>query len=180
MLAADVWGDDLRSRCHSLAVQWIDLLPIGTWHDGDHDRVLAYIASLPIALKMDLRGSRDVRELKGLLSQQDIGKIHCAESMAWHCIDVIKSYYISATAHKDSMEIPHNVRGTKRLSKFTADLLQLELDVTTSQFIRSVKSSRADVLLLRLMLGIWMLFLPFAVAEKSGTNSTLGPIAILP
>ncbi|CAN8065343.1 unnamed protein product [Agarophyton chilense] len=163
-----VWRDNLRSQCHALLALWFNLFPSGTWHRGDHDRITSHIVAIPIVLKMELRKNRDIRELKGIFSQQDLGRILCAENMTWHCIDVIRSYFLSAAAHMSSLEIPCKILGTKRRSKFRAELCKIENSIATCMFIKNAHIAPPGQILLRFLLGSWIALFPFIVIESAG------------
>ena len=165
-MAGQLWASDLKSGCHSLAVQLFTLFPEGTFHEGDQRRVLAHLVAIPLILKNDLRASRDTREIRGLLSQDDITRMEGAENMANHCLDVIRSYYISAVAHKD-LFLKDDVIGN-RASLFEGRIEKLEKIARSMKFLDSFDISPGFVLVLNTILGIWFLILPFSLTDISG------------
>lgn len=165
-LAGQLWASDLRSACHSLAAQLFTLFSDGTFHEGDQRRVLAHLAAIPLILKNDVRGSRDTSEVRGLLSQDDIARMEDAESMANHCLDVIRSYYIGAITRKD-LCLKDVVIGN-RASFFEDQIENVEKVVRSLKFLDSFGIAPGFELLLNTLLGIWFLILPFALAEISG------------
>lgn len=164
--AGRVWTHDLRFACSSLAAEFLALFPPGALHEGDHQRVLAHIAALPLVLKHELRYSRDTRELKGLLSHEDMVRIQCANSMSNHCVDVIRSYYAGGTTHKNLFTT--KVVVGNRMSYIKMSVAHLENGIASSRFLRSYEIAPGFLVLLNLLLGTWFLLLPFALAEKSG------------
>lgn len=144
------------------------MFPEGTWHKGDHDRALSHIAAVPLALKADLRESRDLREIKGLLSQRDLGRLQGAPGLAMHCIDVLRSYLIAGAARKELLWRPEGAQGGNRVAFFKNELVKLEKMVQQGTFLASFRVSSAFVALLKTMLWIWFALLPFALAETSG------------
>lgn len=169
--AGSIWGDELRASCHALAMQWTTLFPEGTWHRGDHERVLSHIAALPLALKADLRGIRDLREVKGLLSQRDLGRLQVASGMAEHCVDVIRSYFIAGTGRVDLLERADDAHGGARVAPVKQEIGNLEAVVQKGVFLASFRTSSSFSAMLKTMLWIWFALLPFVLAELTGTCS---------
>lgn len=165
--AGQIWVNDLRSGCHALAAQSFSLFEDGTLHEGDQLRMVAHIAALPLVLKNELRGSRDVREIKGLLSYDDMARIQCAESMASHCVDVIRSYFIALISRKDLLS--KNIVFGNRVLFYKVGILGLERLIRSLKFLRSFDIAPGFVSLLNILLGIWFAILPFAIAEICGT-----------
>lgn len=164
--AGHIWVDELGSNCHALAAQSFSLFEDNTLHEGDKLRMVAHIAALPLVLKNELRGSRDVREVKGLLSYEDIARIQCAESMASHCVDVIRSYFIALISRKDLLS--KTVVFGNRVLFFKVGILGLERLIRSLKFLRSFDIAPGFLALLNALLGIWFVILPFAISEISG------------
>lgn len=165
--AGTIWGDDLRALCHAFSAQVLTFAPAGSWHEGDHDRIIGHIASLPIVLKMQARGHRNLVELKGLLSQSDIGRIHCARDMARHCLDVLRSYIVTAVEAPE--ELNTDVEwSSQRFSFLLRRINNLEEAILVSDFLTTVGIAYGFTILLRTMLGIFFVLLPFILAEASG------------
>lgn len=171
MSAGRVWTHDLRFACSSLAAQFMSLFPEGALHEGDHQRAVAHVAALPLVLKHELLHSRDTRELKGLLSSEDLLHIQCAESMANHCLDVIRAYYAAGSSHKDMFT--KKVVMNNRASPMNLSITHIENGIALSKFLRSYEIAPGFQILLNLLLATWFLVLPFAIAERSGMLSTV-------
>lgn len=170
--AGGIWGDELRSSCHALAAKWSSFVPRGLWHPGDHHRVMRHIAAIPLALKAELRGSRDLRELKGLLSERDLGRLQVSPKMIMYCLDVIRSYFFAATCRREFLEQPDDVQietwNDIRFEFIEWEIFNLEGLVNKGIFLASFRVSSAFIALLRTMLWIWFALLPFALAELEG------------
>lgn len=167
--AGQVWGDDLRAACHSIGAHFSTLAPEGSWHSGDRERIFGHIAALPVALKMELRDERDILELKGLLSQQDIGRIHCADNMATHCLDVLRSYAAMAAHHQD--DLAKKFKFANRMVVLFADIRKLEGVIRACTQLRDVRLATGFIVMLRALLAIWFVLLPFILAEHTGKFS---------
>ncbi|CAN8065431.1 unnamed protein product [Agarophyton chilense] len=164
--AGGVWGARLRASCHTLAVQFQTLFPEGSIHDGDHRRILSHIAAIPLVLKSELRNSRNIQEVKGLLSHHDISKIQCADSMVSHCVDVLRSYFLVYLHHSDRLRKP--VVYGSGVAFVKMEIIALEKMIRQSKFLRSFDIAPGFLILLNCFMGIWFLILPFALAEYSG------------
>lgn len=166
LAAGGVWGSRLRCYCHGLAVHFQTLFPEGTFHEGDHRRIIAHVAALPLVLKSELRSSRDVREVKGLLSPKDLGQLQCADSMATHCVDVLRSYLFSVTNYSDRLHKPFYYGRRVSMVKFM--IHHVEDMVGECMFLRTFEIAPAFQTLLNTFLGLWFVILPFALTEHSG------------
>lgn len=168
LAAGGVWGSRLRSYCHGLAVQFQTLFPEGTFHEGDHRRIIAHLAAIPLVLKSELRNSRDIREVKGLLSYKDLGRLQCADSMVTHCVDVLRSYLYSVTNYSNRLHKPFYYGRRVSMVKFL--LHHMEKMIRESMFLRTFEIAPGFQTLLNTFLGLWFLILPFALAEHSGKS----------
>lgn len=72
----------------------------GVFHRGDQERILGFLVAFPVALKRELRGEKDLRELKGVLCAQDLSKLQNADSMPSYCLYVLSGYCMSAKAQE--------------------------------------------------------------------------------
>lgn len=170
--AGNVWGDDLRAACHTISVQFLMMTPAGSWHEGDQERILAHIAAIPLTLKMELRDERDIRELKGLLSDEDLGKIVAADSMSSHCVDVVRAYYCSGLCRPSHMEDHVGPLTGIRTAFCKYEVTNLEEAVRQCKFLKTFPIAPAFMVLLRTLLGVWLILLPFVLAESDGTLSS--------
>lgn len=76
----------------------------GMFHRGDRERLLGFLAAFPVALKRELRNERDLRELKGVLTREDLAKLQNAPSMPSYCLYVLSGYCL--TAKRSEKELP--------------------------------------------------------------------------
>lgn len=165
--AGSVWADNLRASCHAMAVQMQGLIEDGVLHEGDKDRIFGHIAAIPLVFKHELRSSRDIREVKGLLSMADVARIQTSASMIVHCQDVIRAYLTELCTHSER----HRNKSFKdyaRTSFFSLDLVGLEKALRSCKFLNQFEIAPGFLILLNCLLGLWFLLLPFVLAEVSG------------
>lgn len=121
---------------------------------------------------MELRGERNLMELKGLLSKTDIGRVHCAQHMTKHCIDVVKTYIFSTYVNPDaakSRETTKSIFGTPNKVSFAfQEIRYLEDAVQKCFFVKDIEIAPGALVLLRTLLGIWILIIPFVLSHVSG------------
>lgn len=171
-LAGMVWGDHLRGQTHCVLSQMLPCWKSGDMHNGDFERFVGHLAALPIALKMELRGTRDLRELKGLLSANDVSKIQFSQSMSAQCLNVVRGYYSKLYIYlttKDGGKIAFSRTGLLLLR----NLPDLEKTVQTALFLNNVGIAPEFISLVNLLLGLWFLIIPFVLAEISGWLTVL-------
>lgn len=125
---------------------------------------MAHIASIPVALKMEVRDQRNISELRGLLSVDDIGKMHCAESITSHCVDVIQSYFYSASSHVCN----RMSNWSNRMAFIKIEIMNLERAIRSCLFLKSFEIAPGFMVLLRTLMVVWFLLLPFILAESAG------------
>lgn len=139
-----------------------------SWRSVDFKRVLAHLASIPLVLREELRQSRDLSILKGLLSAEDVGKIECSENMTKYCVDVVRSYYFRALCHPDATQDSPLVSGGLPYYHIGSELANLDTILSECLFVSRFQISPAALILLRLLLGVWFFIIPFVLAEKNG------------
>lgn len=165
--AGSVWGDNLRGVCHSFAALFMCFFPSGEIHKGDTERVIGHIAALPIVLKAELRNSRDIRELLGLLSTSDIARMQCAGSMSTYCFSVIRSYYVRVMTRAATIE-SKKVAGGRTNLLLMLDTFAMERTIQMGILLKAVPIAPVFIVLVDILLGIWFFILPFVLAEISG------------
>ncbi|KAI0558539.1 Bestrophin/UPF0187 [Gracilaria domingensis] len=166
--AGTIWGARLRSSCHTLSVHFLTLFSEGTVHEQDLRRILSHIAAIPLVLKSELRGSRDLREIKGLLSFSDIARIQCAESMVSHCVDLLRSYLLLYMHHPEHLKRPVVLGSKGSFVRF--EIVGLEKMIRQAKFLRSFEIAPGFLVLLNSFIFLWFLVLPFALAEFSDSD----------
>lgn len=176
--AGSIWGDFLRGSCHTIASTFMSYWPANEVHVGDKKRILGHLAAIPVALKCDLRGSRDLRELRGLLSSSDVARILYAQTMSTHCVTVVRSYFYKVMARRESIE-SSKVQGGRLNLQTISEMLLLERTVQTALFLHDVPIAPGFVNLLNTLLVIFFAILPFVLAELCGWFTILwvAPIA---
>lgn len=170
--AGSVFGDHLRGACHTLTTMFLSYWPPDAMHKGDKERIIGHIATLPFALKADLRHSRDLREARGLLSSSDLARVTYSENMSLHCISVIKQYYYKAMTRKSTIK-SSAVKGGFLNVAMLGHMFDLEEAVNTALFLNDISIAPGFVALVNTLLIIFFGTLPFAIAELSGWFSIL-------
>lgn len=99
MEAVRVWTS-LGGTISSFAKYVLQAFPEGMFHRGDRERILGFLVAFPVALKRELRGERDLRELKNVLTEEDLAKLQNAESMSSFCLYVLSGYVLNAKAEE--------------------------------------------------------------------------------
>lgn len=162
-----MWFNLIPGGCIDLSAAWLILFERGTWHEGDFERIFGHIAAIPIVLKHSVRGSRDLRDLQGLLSPQDIAAIQCAEDMPTHCTDVLRSYYhhskLTMSENEDSETMSPN-----RVSFIPPCFGLLDAAIKSARFLSEFEFAKGFAQELNFLLGLWFLLLPLVLAEISG------------
>lgn len=171
-VAGGVWGDHLRGACHTLTVTFLSYWPADEMHKGDKERVIGHIATLPIALKEELRHSHDLREARGLLSSSDLARVQYAESMSMHCISVIKQYYYKVMTRPETLR-GKNIKGGFLTIANIGHMFDIEAAVNAALFLDRVPIAPGFKALVETLLVIFFGTLPFAIAELSGWLSIL-------
>lgn len=160
-----VWGDSLRSLCNFHAGLFLKLWKKNRIHSGDHDRIIGHIAALPLVLKLELRDSRDMRQLMGLLSYADVGRMQRSSSMSFHCLDVIRTYWIKCTS-TDSKNVVRTEGAVEKGVKYY--FLDLEKAVKLVLFLKAFDIAPGFIKLLKTLLAMFFVVMPFVLAELTG------------
>lgn len=67
-----LWKVDLQRSLEQVALLFCMVFKRGSWHEEDRERLLSHIAALPYTCKLKLRDCRDLDELTGILSEEDL------------------------------------------------------------------------------------------------------------
>lgn len=162
-----VWGDNLRGLCHTLASLFLSHWPENELHPGDKRRIIGHIAAIPIALKAELRDSRDLRELRGLLSSSDVARIQYADSMSLHCFTVVLAYFFRVVCRQDTIE-SKKVKGGRVNVMILLESFGAEGTIQIANMLKGVPIASGFIRLLHILLVIWFFILPFVLAELTG------------
>lgn len=165
--AGAVWCSLVPAGCLGLSSAWLTCFEKGSWHEGDFERIFGHIAAIPIVLKHSVRDSRDLRDLQGLLSPQDIAAIQQAENMPTRCTDVLRSYYYHSKTMMNEGEDGEVVSGN-RMSFVGPFLGALDAAITSSRFLHEFEFAKGFAQELNFLLGLWFVLLPLVLAEISG------------
>lgn len=177
-VGGNVWYDYLRAYCHSLLSQLMSYWAKGELHEEDHRRMVGHLSAIPLLLKKELRYSRDVREIKALVSSSDLARIECADSMAVHCLDVVRAYFYKIMTREKAVGIDKSSSGDStesikrnpgRLSLIMwNDLVSIENGIQDALHLNRYRIAPGFTNLLKTLLGLWFLVLPLVLAELSG------------
>lgn len=66
------------------------------FHIGDRERILGYLVAFAVTLKRELRDERDLRELKCVLTDEDLSRLQNAPVMSSYCLYVLSGYCLEA------------------------------------------------------------------------------------
>lgn len=166
--AGVVWFDLVPGGCMSLVSSWTRMFDRGAWHEGDMDRVIGHIAAFPIVLKHSVRDSRDLRDLQGLLTLEDVVAIQHADDMPSRCVDVIRSYYYRSSNQSNRNVSDGEDLDGNRVSFIEPVLGLLDAAITSARFLKEFQFAQGFAQELNFLLGLWFVLLPFALAEVSG------------
>lgn len=95
MEAIRIWTS-IGGTVTSFAKYIIQAFPPGIFHRGDRERMLGFLIAFPVTLKRQLRCERDLRELKTVLTSEDLAELQNAPSMPSHCLYILSAYCLSA------------------------------------------------------------------------------------
>lgn len=145
--------------------------PAGTWHPGDLDRIIAHLVAYPVALKMTLRQDRSPEQLLPILHEKDVNDVVNADIMHVHCLRVVRAYL--SVAEEDGVEFnlsdtdstPAGAVIRRIITKFTDDI---DAKASVAARIAEFKPSLAYINHLRILLHVWLLFLPLNLAASCG------------
>lgn len=171
--AGTIWGDQMKTVCHTMTTLFLSYVYPGSFHEGDQERIVGHIAAIPIVLKEQLRDGRDIREVQKFLSHDDVGKIQCAPNMALYCIDVLRSYLLKYMCDESSIDQKNWPTAGSCALYLGTKIDTLEDTIRQSFFIKRVSIPPGAFQVLRLLVVIWFIILPFAFAETSGWFSIL-------
>ncbi|CAN8066368.1 unnamed protein product [Agarophyton chilense] len=160
MEAVRVWTG-IAGTVTSFTKYVVQAFPPGTFHRGDQERILGFLVAFAVALKRQLRGERDLRELKGVLIPEDLAELQNAPSMPSHCLYIISAYLLSAQRREDRLPQAFIVH----LIRWVADLAGA---ADTCMQIKTMPAPYSYISHLNTFLTLWLFFLPFALVETTG------------
>lgn len=166
-MAGDIWEDTMKRACHIATTCALSMAKDGDLHRGDHERFVGHIAALPLLLKSELRGHRDIREVRGLLSYADMGHIQSAPSMSQHCMDVILSYWYAYNRREMEQKMLLDQFGS-RTGTLRAVLGDMEEAINKAFLMEQFPIAPGFVTVLNLLLALFSVVLPFILAPITG------------
>lgn len=66
------------------------------FHKGDRERILGFLVAFAVTLKRELRDEKDLRELKSVLSDEDLARLQNSSGMSSYCLYVLSGYLLEA------------------------------------------------------------------------------------
>lgn len=146
--------------------------PQGSWHPGDRDRIIAHLMAYPLAFKMALRGERDEELLKTVLHPADARDVINARSMQFHCMRVVKSYFVVADDANPNFKHLTTMEKTEPgvLTRMAIGVLTDGVDEAAIGAFRisQFRPSAGYINHLKVFLLIWMMFVPLTIIHTSG------------
>lgn len=171
--AGALWVRRVRPACHSLVSNLLRFYQEGAVHDGDIQRMIGIVAAIPLAIKAELRGSRDVRDVAGLLSSEDMSAVVCGESMCNHLFDVVRAYFLRIALYPEKLKVKDIATPPRARTAFIRlPLIDIENALSEARFLTYFDMSPAFRTLLKALLFIWFAILPFLLFETSGALLT--------
>lgn len=171
--ALDTWQVDLRTRLDVMALQLAVTCRPGLWHPADRERIFSFLAAVPVALKEQLRETRDLTELKGVLSPSDLHDLGRSSDMPRHCMNVLFGYLHSL----DSDDCLGSPDGRNPMAATFMTLLQsaraVEAAISQCLILKKYPLSVSITNHLFLFAAFWLLVLPLTLIGKNGLFSFL-------
>lgn len=167
--AAALWVQRIRPACHSLASNLLRFYRDGAVHTDDIHRMIGIVAAIPLVIKAEVRGSRDVRDFAGLLSAEDMSGVVCGENMCNHLFDVVRAYYLRIALIPDKLKVMDISTPPRLRTAFIRfPLIDIENALVEARFLTGFDVSPAFKTLLKTLLFIWFAILPFLLFEVAG------------
>lgn len=164
-----LWEARVRPACHQLASALLIYARNGIVHAEDSRRVIGLVAAIPLLLKTDLREVRDLRDVAGLLTSQDLARVSCAESMVMHCLDVVRAYILRIINQMELLRHKEVAHPGARTAFVRSAIFVLEGAVQEARSLNTFAISPVFKVLLKTLLGIFFAIVPFVLFELSGT-----------
>lgn len=165
--AAKVWHGELQVLLHSITGQFKIFWENGAIHQRDKKRLIGHIAAMPYALKADLRHSKCIQEMKGLLSPEDLANMVFGKRMSLQVWSVIRSYYTKVAFRSDTLPSDSVQQGRMNLM-IRQNIPEIESAIQTALHYRDSDMAPQFTVLLNVWLVLWFVFLPFMMIDFSG------------
>jgi hypothetical protein len=96
MEAVRIWNDEISGTIAAFCTYASMAFNRGLFHERDRERILGLAAAFAVCLKRELRGEKDLRELKSMLSSKDLAEIQATSDMPGHCLYILNTYLVSS------------------------------------------------------------------------------------
>lgn len=164
-----VWESGMRPYCHTLASCIQTLTEKDLVHVGGKRRLLGLVAAIPLLLKHEMRGNRDMRDVSGLMSKDDLSRAACSESMVTYCADVIRTHLTRILMQREALVDEETSHPGPRAYFFRNALRGLEGAVRDARYLKMFGVAPCFKSLLNSLLFIFLAILPFILFQRSGT-----------
>lgn len=169
---ARIWEGGMRAHCHALASAILNVTESGSVvHEGGKRRLLGLVAAMPLLLKQELRGTRDLRDVSALLCKEDLSRVACADGMVTYCADVVRTHVMRMLAEPMKQVEKETAPPGPRGFYVTSALQGVERAVRDARMLRLVDVSPTFKTLLGSLLTILLAILPFILFEVSGEQA---------
>lgn len=173
-----MWHNNVRNSVEHLSNQLCIVVKNGHWHERDRERIFSYLAALPYAGKAVLRNSRDMSEVKDLLSPDDYESLCKAPHFVTHITTVLMAYFSSIDMKdENTMVFVNDPLGCTRFL-FGNGLMSLELTLSQCESHRFIPLPPSITIHVRFLIFFWLALLPVAVVKQNGPLSFLYVIPI--
>lgn len=166
-----LWERRIRPSCHHLASSLLNFVHEGIVHPMDLRRILGLVAAVPLLLKIELKGRRDLREVAGLLSANDLAEVSSTNDMVFHCLDIIRAFVIRIMSHKTLLQAKEVSHPRERGLFVRTALSSLEEAVQEARLLHSFDVAPLFKILLATLLTIFMGIVPWILFDLSGKSS---------
>lgn len=174
----DLWQTAIRTGIEEVTFQIAIVAKRGLWHKRDRERIFSHLVAIAYTCKLQLRDSRDLSELEGVLSPQDLAAIGEADNMAVHCFNVINAYLNSAfSCDEETCQSGTNPFGESAYTTLFV-LWRVEDAFQTCCGIRENKMSQFFTTHLKVFTAFWLALLPLSTVSHDGFFSFLYLIPI--
>lgn len=163
-----LWEARVRPACHQLSSALLIYVRNGIVHTEDSRRLIGLVASIPLLLKAELRGVRDLRDVAGLLTPQDLIRISCAESMVMYCLDAVRAYILRIVNQMELLLHKEVAHPRARTAFVRSAIVVLEGALQEARLLNTFSISPVFRVLLKTLLGIFFAIVPFILFELSG------------
>lgn len=173
-----LWQHSIRRRLESASFYIAMTAKPGLWHERDRERILSFFAAIPYVVKQHLRQSRDISELEGILSPEDLSALGSAPNLPMFCFNVLYAYINSAdSVDKNTLRKQSNPFRTAIFGVHYG-LWEVERAVEECESLLKFPISKFFTIHLTVFTMYWLAVLPLSLVLHDGFLSFLFMIPI--